>query len=227
MSKGLSKNQLRILGIATAMNRFTQNGTVAVKSGPSANGPFDLQWRKLIHYPGVADINYTLAAHWIYDIPFGPRSVKRLQKLRDGSYEQQEYIMRSDALCVKDHNGKSAAASLKRSFKCLIERGMLVQFNGFHFYAKSIEDANGYGEPHRYHWGALLTNEGLSVGLEHEETPQDLIQMADKLRFGWLVKTFHVREVLENQTIAEESKRTIRDELQRLGIDFCKQGGES
>jgi hypothetical protein len=165
----------------------------------------------MIDYPGVVDINYKLATHWIHNIPFGG-SIKceRLNKLRDGRLDRQHYEMRRGPLSLASHS-KSIDISIKRSIKSLISHGCIVQTDGFDFFIGN--------QLHHYYWGCVLTQKGIDIGQEHEATPVDLLTSVECLRSGHVLKTFHVREVLASDKVDDENKRRIESQLRRRYAD--------
>ena len=66
MSRGLSQQQRQILGIAVHVNRLTQDGTLAVKTGD----PVPRYPRPSVDYAGVKDLQWPLAAHLIHGLAF-------------------------------------------------------------------------------------------------------------------------------------------------------------
>jgi hypothetical protein len=66
MSRGLSQQQRQILGIATHVNRLTQGGQLAVKTG----APVPHYRVPTVDYGGVKDLQWPLAAHLIHGLPF-------------------------------------------------------------------------------------------------------------------------------------------------------------
>lgn len=214
MSRGLSTLQNRILGLACAVNRFTCYGDCKVKTGPEVKCLS--KWRRVIEYPGVADINYTLAVHWLYEIPFvDSRDVERIQTLRCGTKETQRYTLRLQSLDRRGF-GDTPAAVVKRSFKSLVERGLLVQTDGWHFFANPAGREETWG--HYYYWGSVLTDQGMAIAQRFEESPADLVAMIEHLRWGHYVKSFHIREVLANPAINAECNRLNRIYLENRGL---------
>jgi len=207
MSKGLSIQQRRILGFACAVNRLTNHGELKQKTGPDHRTKHQFEWRLMIDYPGVVDINYTLATHWIHDIPFGtPTQCERVQRLRDGTTEVQQYTMRKSKTGLAQHS-KAIDISIKRSIKSLISHGCIVQTNGFDFCIGAWR--------HFYYWGSVLTQKGIDIGREYEVTPIDLLTSVECLRSGHLLKTFHIHEVLASDKVDDEDKRRIAMQFRR------------
>ena len=143
MSRGLSQHQRQILGIATHVNRLTQGGELAVKTGapvPDYRGP-------TVDYPGVKDLQWPLAAHLLYGLPFV--EVGALTVKSNGVVQPAGAYFDRHAPAVQ-----RAKTSTIRAMTRLLHAGFLV-------YA-----------PHRHggvcRWGYVLSATGLACGQQYE-----------------------------------------------------------
>ena len=69
MSRGLSRQQRAILGIAVHANRLTQGGTLAVK-GYTTGASVSPACAAIVVHTGVTDLQWPLAAHLVKGLPF-------------------------------------------------------------------------------------------------------------------------------------------------------------
>jgi hypothetical protein len=240
MGRGLSKQQIDILGYAAAVNRFTNRGQFRVKHGKKITYDSLLPWRRLIDYPGVCDITYRLAEHWVYSLPFLSDNliIERTQKLRDGTIEKQSYEMRHCKTWMGRRTGKRAVAktSIKRSIKGLIERGLMVQTEGesYDFFDSIwITEGDRYechcGNGERlalsFCWGSVLTEAGLEIGIENIREPSDLQECVNKLYYFQPYNiaridesVFHLSDVLACPNVGQIIKKEIEERLEKYSV---------
>jgi hypothetical protein len=141
MSRGLSQQQHQILGIAAHVNRLTQDGTLAVKTGV----PVPRYPEPSVDYRGVKDLQWPLAAHLLHGLPF---------------VEAHTTIKKSNGIVqtagnffdLRSRPAKSIKASVLRAITGLVRTGHLV--------------CAPNDEPLR--WGYVLTEAGLAVGRQSE-----------------------------------------------------------
>jgi hypothetical protein len=142
MSRGLSQQQRAILGMATHVNRLSQQGTPSVKTGAL----FQYYYRSAVDYCGMKDIHWPLAAHLLHGIPF-VTGTTRLKK-SDGTTQTAGHYFDG-----RPPAHRSAKASTIRAISRLREAGFL------HF-------APNYPP---YEQGYVLTEKGLAVGIDTEQ----------------------------------------------------------
>lgn len=119
MSRGLSRQQRQILGIAAHANRLTQDGTLAVKAGaPMAN------WQGLtVDYPGVKDLQWPLVAHLLKGLTFVEAHATIC---KHNGVEQPA----GSFFDLRSPQAKSAKASVLRAIQSLVRDGCLLYKDG-------------------------------------------------------------------------------------------------
>ena len=145
MSRGLSKNQRRILGIAYGVNLATVGGKV------KAGAPVDRYNVPTVDYVGIKDVNWNIAAHLIYGLPF--------LNYREKVYTRNNpFGTHAGMFDMKNKATKSAKAATTRAITSLMNNGHLI-----------------YAPDRRpfMRCGYVLTAKGFEVGNEHAETVSD------------------------------------------------------
>jgi hypothetical protein len=141
MSRGLSQQQRQILGIATHVNRLTQDGTLAVKTG----APVPSYPQPSVDYRGVKDLQWPLAAHLLSGLPF---------VAADSTIEKTNGVVQGAGAFfdLRVPAAKSDKASTLRAITSLVRTGHLC--------------CAPQDEPVR--WGYVLTEGGLALGQQYE-----------------------------------------------------------
>jgi hypothetical protein len=157
MSRGLSQQQRQILGIAVHVNRHTQGGTPAVKTGaplPNSRVP-------TVDYRGVKDLQWPLPAHLLKGLAFVEVDTK-IEKTNGVRQDAGNFF----DLTVPQ--AQSAKASIVRAISRLQREGFLM--------------LAPQGSPFR--WGYVLTETGLQLGRQSEYPfPPPLIFRAGLLTY--------------------------------------------
>lgn len=140
MGRGLSTNQKRVLGIAYGVN--TLYGEENIKSGQPV-----VNYRvPTVDYAGLKDINWSLAAHKIFDLEF-TQIHQRVFKSNGYSHPAGPWF----DLTIKSN--KSAKASTIRAISSLYKRGYLIL----------APDSTAF------RWGYVLTDQGMVIGRDNFE----------------------------------------------------------
>jgi hypothetical protein len=141
MSRGLSQQQRQILGIAAHVNRLTQGGTLAVKTG----APVPHYRIPTVDYGGVKDLQWPLAAHLVHGLPWV--AVGTLVTKSNGVEQPAGAYFDGH-----DRRVQRAKTSTIRAITSLWKRGFLV-----------LAPLHGLCR-----WGYVLSAAGLALGQQYE-----------------------------------------------------------